>query len=160
MIAAAGTVEEGLAILLFVIAGGLVIWIIAAVQGPAQYNLHYKGGAPYCPNCNKQVSLRRDYCRSCGYVFLTHHPQSHQATKPLASQGPVDLFEMERRFIQAIVAKLSRLTSHGFQIFRFIIRLQWVSTLPEWAQPIVWGLIVPMPLIMIFLVFRAIVLRH
>ena len=160
MLAAAGTVEEGAAILLFIIVGGFIIWIIAAARGPAQYDLHYKGGAPYCPRCNRQVSLRREYCRCCGYAFVTYRPQSHQTTKPLGGQGSVDLFEIERRFIQVIAAKLSKLGSHGFQLFRVVITLRWVSTLPEWTQPIVWGLIVSIPFIAIVLTFRAIILCH
>ena len=26
---------------------------------------------PYCPRCNRQISLSRDHCRSCGYRFKT-----------------------------------------------------------------------------------------
>lgn len=166
MIAAAGTAEEGLAILLFIIVGSLIIWIIAAARGPAQYDIRYKGGAPYCPRCNRQVSLRREYCRCCGYAFVTyrsqsnHAPQPNQNTDPLPDQQLVDLSEIAGRFFQGILTKLSKLGINILRILKFILSLQWVSTLPEWAQPIVWGLIVPIPPVIIFLVFRAIVLCH
>jgi hypothetical protein len=34
----------------------------------------WKGGAPYCPHCQRQVSSRRDTCRTCGYVYVSYIP--------------------------------------------------------------------------------------
>src|SRR5689334_18571453 len=35
------------------------------------WHVNVRNGLPYCPNCNRQVSYRRDYCRACGHKTRT-----------------------------------------------------------------------------------------
>ena len=49
------------------------IGIVALVnQSTAHYDVVIKGGVPYCPKCNRQVTYRRDYCRCCGYNYVSY----------------------------------------------------------------------------------------
>lgn len=41
-------------------------------QSNAHYDVTTKRGVPYCPKCNRQVTYRRDYCRCCGYQFVSY----------------------------------------------------------------------------------------
>jgi hypothetical protein len=53
-----------------------------------QQNVNWRNGLPYCPRCNRQVSLKmsRPYCRSCGYN-LVQPPQ--RVTPPELTEPPV-----------------------------------------------------------------------
>lgn len=62
-------------------AGLLVLLLIPALIGLAVYicmlidesKLHvvFRDGLPFCPRCNRQVSLRRQVCRACGLDLRT-----------------------------------------------------------------------------------------
>lgn len=56
-----------------------VVVIIALItNGLKTYNVNVKGGLPYCKNCGRQVSYRRDYCRACGVKFVSYGMPSSQ----------------------------------------------------------------------------------
>ena len=68
--------------------GALIILVLAIVliarEATARYHVVTRGGVPYCPRCNRQVSYRREQCRSCGYRIKTYGEgtttrQSHRA---------------------------------------------------------------------------------
>ena len=46
----------------------LCLWAFARESG-ASYDVVLKNSVPYCPMCNRQVTYRRDHCRSCGYTI-------------------------------------------------------------------------------------------
>ena len=52
----------------------VIVAIIVMAEASARYDLNVRNGLPYCPQCNRQVSYRRDYCRACGYRFKTYGP--------------------------------------------------------------------------------------
>jgi hypothetical protein len=56
------------AVVLTVIAG--IIAIVASLNKSA--NANWKNGVPYCPGCNRQISMKasRTHCRSCGYNLV------------------------------------------------------------------------------------------
>jgi hypothetical protein len=83
--------------------------------------------------------------------------QPHPASPPSAAQPtlqPVappkpqtESYFASDRFKESLQSFLDHVT--------YIGSLRWVALLPDWAQPIVWGLIVSVPLIlMLVLVFR------
>lgn len=65
---------------------GLVIFVVfllvlIAANRAAHYDVVVKGGVPYCPKCNRQVSYRREYCRCCGYKFVSYEAAPEDATR-------------------------------------------------------------------------------
>jgi hypothetical protein len=58
--------------LFFILIVVIIALISAALRGSANYDVRIKGGAPYCPRCNRQVSYRRTNCRCCGYIFVSY----------------------------------------------------------------------------------------
>jgi hypothetical protein len=64
----------------------IVILLIVCLIYNAGAKIHVamRGGVPYCPNCGRQVTFRRDYCRACGYRFRTfwESPEKYQSVIP------------------------------------------------------------------------------
>jgi hypothetical protein len=55
---------------------GLVFPLIVAavsvvVRAFTHFDVVIRNGWPYCPHCNRQVTYRRKFCRSCGYKYET-----------------------------------------------------------------------------------------
>jgi rRNA maturation endonuclease Nob1 len=59
----------------------LVVAVIAAIN--KSQNVNWKNGVPYCPGCNRQVSLKnsQSYCRSCGYNLVQSPNQARTSTE-------------------------------------------------------------------------------
>src|SRR5262245_35617262 len=50
----------------------LVIAVTSIIVGAnTRFDVRIRNGLPHCPRCNRQVTFRRDRCRSCGYQFRT-----------------------------------------------------------------------------------------
>jgi len=74
---------------------GLIAVIIGAIGSANKaQNAVWRNGLPYCPNCNRQISLKtaRPYCRACGY-HLTQAPQ--RAAPPPQPPSPAELLQAE-----------------------------------------------------------------
>jgi predicted RNA-binding Zn-ribbon protein involved in translation (DUF1610 family) len=66
----------------------VVVGIIIAIrEAGARYDVVEKGSLPYCPRCNRQVTYRRDHCRSCGYQFKTY---GNPSPSPMLPTRPVE----------------------------------------------------------------------
>jgi DNA-directed RNA polymerase subunit M/transcription elongation factor TFIIS len=66
------------AVLSFVIGVVALIFTIIAAINKSQ-NAVWKNGVPYCPKCNRQISLKssRPHCRSCGYNLTQSPPAAY-----------------------------------------------------------------------------------
>src|SRR5262245_20334820 len=68
------------------ILGLIVVMVLFVVfmfrAATARYNLIQRNGLPYCPRCNRQVSLRREFCRACGYRFVTYGSSPPESQRP------------------------------------------------------------------------------
>lgn len=134
------------------------------------YDVVIKGGAPYCPNCNRQVSYRRDNCRSCGYQVKTYGPTPTGA-RP-ATQEQIDALhnlnaaidsankavaDSQRFRAEAAAAKreadrLERQEARdAYYIERGVEpgRMAWFRVLPDWGQAVLMGLAIPAPIVII-----------
>ncbi len=61
----------------------VVLFIVFAFRAStARYDLIQRNGLPYCPRCNRQVSLRREFCRACGYRFVTYGSSPSEPPEP------------------------------------------------------------------------------
>jgi hypothetical protein len=142
-----------------------------------------RSGMPKCVKCGKQVRVRRGYCRSCGEAFMPTWAIILCAIAPgVAMLGPVGLLLFLGALAAAaigfsvyVVLKAfgagigslrigSRVHSVSFSIRKGLIRLgnylswaasgQWVARLPVWAQPIIWGIGVAIPCVLLLVLAR------
>jgi hypothetical protein len=60
---------------------GVVVLLLFVAYGSPHYDVINRGGAPYCPKCNRQVSYRREYCRCCGYKFVSYGASPEEAAR-------------------------------------------------------------------------------
>lgn len=68
VLAYASLVEMGLG-LIFII----IVVVVASIQGASKrHDVVVRNNVPRCPKCNRQVSYRREYRRSCGYKFVSY----------------------------------------------------------------------------------------
>ncbi len=57
----------------------VVVVALVLRESTAQYHIVRKGSLPYCPRCNRQISMKRDHCRACGYRFKTYGDSQQSA---------------------------------------------------------------------------------
>jgi hypothetical protein len=69
------------AILGFIVIVVLLV-VFALRAATARYDLIQRSGLRYCPRCNRQVSLRREFCRACGYRFVTYGASPAEPREP------------------------------------------------------------------------------
>lgn len=137
----------------------LAMAIVVSVRGEANYDVLTKNGAPYCPRCNRQVSSRRDYCRCCGYQFVTYGPSPEEARITRADEQRRQREVAEKRSQRKRLAedsrkareearKLRQIEWDKYYLRRGIVPgpLAWYHVLPEWAQPILLGLAFGIPI--------------
>ncbi|MDE2506161.1 MAG: hypothetical protein KGM43_03010 [Planctomycetota bacterium] len=60
-----------MSVLLGILVVILTLVVVAVERAFLTTNLDWMNGLPYCPLCRRQVSLRRRYCRACGYEFVS-----------------------------------------------------------------------------------------
>lgn len=150
--------------LLFLGAVALITLLWVAIRGPAHYNVVVRNGAWYCPRCNRQVSQRRDHCRSCGYTFITygHVPEPEHIREARARRVHAELEnlraeeaeEIRRRDEEREARRAERdayYRSRGVEPGRWA----WFYLLPDWLQPILVGIALAIPTaIVIAMAFR------
>lgn len=169
---AAGDPVETVIGLLFIVFAVLAALIAAAVKGPARYDVLTKRGVPYCPRCNRQVSYRRDYCRSCNYQFVSYGPTSEEVALERWQRQQVEERERlafderqrirdedrrrraEERVKRRAEERATRLAEReayyrgrGVEPGHFA----WFKVLPDWQQAVLAGLAVAVPLITILI---------
>lgn len=141
--------------LLFLVGVVIAALIVVAIQGPARYDVIIKGGAPYCPRCNRQVTYRRDRCRSCGYVYVFHGPTPEEASQERQrsvleekrseerQQREAELLKQRREQRQA-ERERKREERNAYYLARGINPgpLAWYFVMPDWAQAITLGVAV------------------
>jgi hypothetical protein len=86
--------DDGAGAILGLIVIVVVLVIFAFRAATARYDLIQRDGLPFCPRCNRQVSLRREYCRACGYRFVTYG--SSPARPPEPSPGALARVRSQR----------------------------------------------------------------
>src|SRR5215469_1146095 len=135
----------------------LIPLVVAAVQGPARYNVVIRGGAPYCPQCNRQVSYRRDYCRCCGYKFVTYgdtyHPElSNQSLAERREAARQEREAREKRAAEARARRAERLAARAERDKAYRAMgiepgpLAWFKALPDVVQAIGLGVVIALSL--------------
>lgn len=178
-----------LAILLFAAKGGgdplfffiaapiliLVALIAMMREANATYVVTIKRGLPYCTNCNRQVSYRRDYCRGCGQRFKFYGPPKDQVIEESdRARAEREAFRagIARQIQAAEVAARERRERHNQErIKKREAREEyyrsrgiepgpwaWFQALPEFVQPILIGLAIAAPVLILALV--VVVLRR
>ena len=160
LLAAMASPGEQAFALFFLFVVVILALISSAVRGSANYDVQIKGGAPYCPNCNRQVSYRRESCRSCGYTFVSYG--SSESTQPFvdptsSALGGCLLGLMAMPFRLMFVVVLYLVIFIQKRVWPQACHLcsgKWYGTLPEWAQPVVLGCLIPLPAIIVFVLFR------
>jgi hypothetical protein len=155
---------------LFLIFIFIIIAVVRALKGPARYDVVLRGGAPYCPRCNRQVSYRRDHCRSCGYTFVSYGPTPEEIAQEKRSWKQAAEFqegllkgkqqraraEKERRAQERAQRRAER---DAYYLDRGIKPgpFAWYQLLPDWQQAILLGIACAAPvslLITIFIIMR------
>jgi hypothetical protein len=137
----------------------LVALLIAyAVQGETYYDVQLRGGAPYCPRCNRQVSYRRNYCRCCGYVYLKsveRPPQTPVKLEPLQDPLFREIGKKGEDLFYAAGVLVGKCLTAVVTFACFVFEMEWFRRLPDWLQATIIGLSVGIPLAIIaFLLFR------
>jgi hypothetical protein len=111
----------------------------------------YQRGVPYCPRCNRQVSLRREYCRSCDYGFRQRAPRG--PSEPFLPTGLApwldDSWARAQTATLAIIHWFKRFCSW---FFRIVVCFGWLRYLPGWVQPLVIGTALSIPVVAILAV--------
>jgi len=155
---AQASLGEQLFSLLFIVVVVVIALISWVIQGPAIYDLNDKGGAPYCPRCNRQVSLRRQYCRSCGYTFVSYQPRTPSPPKPFidpeTKKGFEELLVFSIRACEICVFGFVWLVLSLRDLVIAFICFRWLKRMPEWAQPIVCGILIPLPFVAVFILVK------
>lgn len=156
----------------------VVVILIALIhRALANYDVVVKGGLPYCPRCNRQVSYRRQHCRACGYQFVTYGSRPagrtsqgeegpRVARRPTAAEE-VGAAEWQRREEARAAAERARLQEEQHR--REIERSQresyyrqrgvepgpwaWFGVLPDWVQAILLGLAISTPVVIAAVVY-------
>ncbi|OJW21226.1 MAG: hypothetical protein BGO49_24755 [Planctomycetales bacterium 71-10] len=76
--------EEIIALIVFLAIAGLILLLY-------NFNTHVsvviKNGLPHCPLCGRQVSLRRDNCRACGYQIRTYGKAAAERKRPVQASS-------------------------------------------------------------------------
>lgn len=71
--------EEIVAFVALLAIAGLILLIYNA---NTHVSVVMRNGLPHCPACNRQVSLRRDTCRACGYQIRIYGKQAAERKTP------------------------------------------------------------------------------
>lgn len=154
----AASPSEQLFAFLFLMVVVAVALISAALGGQATYDVSYKGGAPYCPRCNRQIRVRRGYCRSCGYTFVSYSPKPPNNPEPIGDPIIERLCGIAwRLFAVACLGIIFAVKWAATEICKscyFVFTFSWVGRLPEWAQPIIWGMIASIPISLFLIIFH------
>lgn len=163
-----GSSPEEIVFGLMLVLGALaIVAIVASINGEAHYDVRTRNGAPYCPRCNRQVSYRRDHCRCCGYQFVSYGPSAEEVRIKHAEEQRRREDEAQEKLQKKRLAAESRKLREERRMLRqvewdryFLRRgiepgpLAWYYVLPEWAQPILLGLALGIP------IAGLLVLRH
>jgi hypothetical protein len=147
-------------IVAIVVLVAFVIFVVFAIVSATttSYNVVIKGGTPYCPRCNRQVSYRRGVCRSCGYNFTVVSYSSSSPSKP--REPFIDPFlKIAARYTIEIITILLLLllafARFAWLKIRLFFTFAWFANLPDWLQPIVVGLGISVPLgVVAILIFK------
>jgi hypothetical protein len=123
----------------------VIIAVVVFRESSATYNVVSRRGVPYCIICGRQVSYRRDYCRACGYRFKTYSASSGHTRTPSPPPPP----SPPKPFIDPATAKFFRDAASACKAaaiasFRGLVWLascRWLDSLPEWLEPIGWGVL-------------------
>ena len=150
-----------------------MVFIVALIRGPAHYDVVIKRGAPYCPCCNRQVSYRREHCRSCGYNFVSHGPtpeEKERRCREEVQERQRSQEEEKRRAEERLFASKIRIEK-GKQRAQEQIQQQdernkyysargiepgplaWFRLLPDYIQAIMLGFAVAIPAVFILVTF-------
>ena len=155
-----GQADPGEFLVGFVCSVGLFIamLILAARAQQARLNVVSKSGVPYCPRCNRQVSLRRGQCRSCGHVYVSFGPspgelalkeaRKQQAAAELErAEEELNRVEEQRRSERAESKARRRAERNEFYLDRGIKPgpFAWWQLMPEWLQAVMLGFVVAIP---------------
>jgi hypothetical protein len=128
----------------------------------ATYNVVIRGGAPYCPRCNRQVSYRREQCRSCGHVYVTYGPSPEEAERQQGARrkrAEAEWVKQQRieRSKEAEARRLQeaeerrrarRAERDAYYLDRGVKPgpWAWYRVLPDWQQAILFGLFIAVPI--------------
>lgn len=127
----------------------LLIIIVGASWQSANttYRVSIKNELPYCLNCNRQVSYKRDHCRACGQQFKFYGPP------PLTPEEEIAKKKQEEKIRQkeAILEDIRKQEQDEYYRSKGIEPgpWAWFYDLPEYVQPIVIGLAVGLPIVFI-----------
>jgi hypothetical protein len=129
----------------------LIILVAAALRGPARYDVIIKSGAPYCPRCNRQVSYRRTCCRACGYEFVSYGPSPEEVRQQdEAFREQLQRDEAKRqKWLEHQEAERAERRERDRAVLRWVFGLGWYKAMPEWAQPIVLGVAISVPIVLL-----------
>jgi hypothetical protein len=134
----------------------IIVSICMVIQEAGMTNhVNLRRGVPYCPRCNRQVSLRRGYCRSCDYGFRQKAPK--RPPEPFMPPGLVPWLKKSWCSSKTgILALIRWLTRSWSLFFRNVVCFGWLSYLPGWVQPLVIGTGLSIP----FVAVLAVILRR
>jgi hypothetical protein len=124
--------DDGAGVILGLIVVVVLFVVFVMRIATAQYDLIQRNGLPYCPRWNRQVSLRREFCRACGYRFVTYgsspaerrepksapinHERSLRARKHHLAEEEARRREEERRRVEQEAEKRDALTVLNIQV--------------------------------------------
>ena len=97
--------------MLFCLAFVVAIIIIAAIIGAGtRCEVIVRNGLPYCPNCNRQVTYRRDHCRACGHVYKYYgkSPSEKAAEEEQAREERARQYAQETRRREIVWQEMQR----------------------------------------------------
>jgi hypothetical protein len=155
-------------ILFFIV---FIVFLFQSMLGPKQYDVNIRNGLPYCRNCNRQVSYRRDYCRSCGQNFIYYGEKvSAQPRIPtVTASNRQDQLRKEQEEFQeaqrlaeekkqlrderrAEEERLRKAQSDNYYLLRGVEPgpFAWFYVLPDWTQATIIGFCIATPIVFIF----------
>jgi hypothetical protein len=143
---------------LFCVVLFIAMLLLAAKEQQARLHVVSKSSVPYCPRCNRQVSLRRGECRSCGHVYISYGPSPGELALREArkAQAATELertieernrLEEQRRSERADSKARRREERNEYYLDRGIKPgpFAWWQLMPDWLQAIMIGLVVAKP---------------
>ena len=126
--------------------GAIITLVCVAVlmvrEMGASYNVVTKRGVPHCPLCGRQVSFRRDHCRSCGYSFKSYGSSSRVSTARPPPSSSLPRPSPDPWLSDALASLCAGLGAKIRVFLGWIARFvscSWLVDLPDWGQPIAWA---------------------